>query len=152
MEKGIKIEPIIPQVDTLDHPETLSAIVSFRMSPSMLERLDMTVDKLWINRSRLIRATLLTGGLCYVGDEVIRELMDCRRVLANLGNLLKLLANELKPLAENPLLAEETQENLLSRIELVNQAQGEMHGVRERMIEMFKTLHDQLEVLNHGDL
>ncbi len=152
MEKGIKIEPIIPQVDTLDHPETLSAIVSFRMSPSMLERLDMTVDRLWINRSRLIRATLLTGGLCYVGDEVVQELTDCRRVLANLGNLLKLLANELKPLAENPLLAEETQEKLLSDLELVNQAQGEMHGIRERMIDTFKALHDQLEVLNHGDL
>lgn len=151
MEKGIKIEPIIPQVDTLDRPETLSAIVSFRMAPSMLERLDTTVDKLWINRSRLIRATLLTGGLCYVGDEVIQELANCRRVLANLGNLLKLLANELKPLAENPLLTEETQELLLSRIDLVNQAQGEMRRVRERMIETFKTLHDQLEVLNHGD-
>ncbi len=148
----IKVEPIIPNAETLERPETLSAVVSFRMAPSMLERLDRTVDSLWINRSRLIRTTLLSGGLVHVAPELARELADCRRAVANVGNLLKLLADELRPLAEDPLLAADTQERLLSRIDSVNQTQGDLRGLRERIVKTFDTLHDVLGALNNGDL
>ena len=148
----IKVEPLVPNADTIERPETLSTIVSFRMAPSMLERLDTTVDKLWINRSRLIRGTLLGGGLVYVGDEIARELSDCRKTVASVGNLLKLLADELQPLAENPLLAAETREQLLSKIDTVNRTRGDLRDLRERIVKTFDVLHDELEELNRGNL
>ena len=132
--------------------ETLSAFVSFRVRPSALRSLGLLVQSSCLSRSELIRRTLATGGVVYVGRDLISALASCRRETAQIGNLLKMLAGELQVFAENPLLAKDTRDAALS---LRARLEGEIAAVkktRRQLVRVMESVHDRLEELGNGDL
>lgn len=136
---------------TEERQETLSAIVCFRMKPSEVEQLAQMLEPLNISRSKLIRSTLMTGGVIYVGNDLIDAIVNCRISVANVGNLLKLIAGQLQTLEQNPLLDAGDQERIEGLLQRIDGASGELMQSRRALAGTLETLHKRLEELNRGD-
>lgn len=132
--------------------EALSAFVTFRIRPSSLRSLSTVVESSHLTRSELIRRTLATGGVVYIGNDLISAIADCRREIAQVGNLLKMLSGELQFFAENPLLADEVKELALALLERVDTEAAAVRGARIQLIHTMERVHDRLKELGNGGL
>ena len=131
--------------------EALSTFVSFRIRPSELKALRALVESSHMTKSELIRRALATGGVVYVGRDLISALADCRREAAQIGNLLKMLAGELQVLAENPLMAQDARDAALSLLDRLEKQTAAVKKLRIRIIRTMESVHDRLEKLGNGD-
>lgn len=134
-----------------ERPETLSAIVCFRMRPSEVEQLTQMLAPLRISRSKLIRSTLMTGGVIYVGNDLIDTLVNCRLTVASVGNLLKMIAGQLQALEQNPLLNAGDYERIDGLLQRIDNASISLLQSRIALAGTLETLHARLEELNRGD-
>lgn len=130
--------------------ERLTRFLCVRVSPSEDERIRAMVRSAGITRSGLVRSCLATGGLVYVGADVIEAIAASRADTARAGNLLKLIASQLQAVAENPSLDAAQKKSLDETLDDLGSVWSDLRDCRLRMVESLAQLYDSIQRLNGG--
>lgn len=131
--------------------ENLSEIICFRMRPSDLGDIEEKLKGLNMSRSQLIRSVIFTGGVVYVGNDVIGALSACRVDLARIGNLLKMVAGQLQLLNQMPTLVESEHAEVMKLLGTIEREGVALVKTRKKVVQAQESLHEVIGGLN-GDL
>lgn len=132
-------------------PENLSAIVTFRIRPTTLRKLDSSIPASQ-TRSQLLRTVVANHSVVYVGQELVDSIVSCRKDIARAGNLLKMIARPLYDLQDDPMRAADEREMILDTLSSVQVAGEQLLSARVCLLHTLETLNEQLRELNRGDL
>ena len=132
--------------------ERLDDRVTFRLRPGTLDSLNETSEAAGATKSQVLRSLVSTGGTFYVGSDYLAELRELQGNVARAGNLLKLSANRLTDICDNPFIADRDREAVLRAIDENTKAQTELLKLRRQVNKSFNKLFDELERLNNGNI
>lgn len=132
--------------------ERLDDRVTFRLRPGTLDSLNETSASAGATKSQVLRSLVSTGGTFYVGSDYLAELRELQGNVARAGNLLKLSANRLTDICDNPFIADRDREAVLRAIDENAKAQTELLSLRRQVNRSFNKLFDELERLNNGNI
>ena len=132
--------------------ERLDDRVTFRLRPGTLDSLNETSEAAGATKSQVLRSLVSTGGTFYVGSDYLAELRELQGNVARAGNLMKLSANRLTDICDNPFIADRDREAVLRAIDENAKAQTELLSLRRQVNKSFKKLFDELERLNNGNI
>ncbi len=132
--------------------ERLDDRVTFRLRPGTLDSLNETSEAAGATKSQVLRSLVSTGGTFYVGSDYLAELRELQGNVARAGNLLKLSANRLTDICDNPFIADRDREAVLRAIDENTKAQTELLKLRIQVNKSFNKLFDELERLNNGNI
>jgi hypothetical protein len=132
--------------------ERLDDRVTFRLRPGTLDSLNETSEAAGATKSQVLRSLVSTGGTFYVGSDYLAELRELQGNVARAGNLLKLSANRLTDICDNPFIADRDREAVLRAIDENTKAQTELLHLRRQVNKSFNKLFDELERLNNGNI
>lgn len=132
--------------------ERLDDRVTFRLRPGTLDSLNETSEAAGATKSQVLRSLVSTGGTFYVGSDYLAELRELQGNVARAGNLLKLSANRLTDICDNPFIADRDREAVLRAIDENTKAQTELLSLRRQVNKSFNKLFDELERLNNGNI
>ena len=132
--------------------ERLDDRVTFRLRPGTLDSLNETSEAVGVTKSQVLRSLVSTGGTVYVGGEYLNELRELQGNVARAGNLLKLSANRLTDICDNPFIADRDREAVLRALDENTKAQTELLSLRKQVNRSLNKLFDELERLNNGNI
>jgi ParB family chromosome partitioning protein len=132
--------------------ERLDDRVTFRLRPGTLDTLNETSAGAGTTKSQVLRSLVSTGGAIYVGGEYLDELRELQGNIARAGNLLKLSANRLTDICDNPFIADRDRSAVLRAIDENTRAQTELLKLRKLVNKSLGKLFDELERLNNGNI
>ena len=145
------------KLDTKEISDILSSMrlddrVSFRLSPNDLEKLKNESGQSSMTRSKLLRSYLKGGGTVYLNNDVAKEIYGVHTDISRVGNLLKLTANRLRDICENPLIADVYKNEVLVIIEENRVLQDELNALRRKLTVSLEKLNERTRKLNNGDI
>ncbi len=126
--------------------------ISFRVSPNDLEKLKNESGKSSMTKSKLMRSYLKSGGTVYLNNDVAKEIYGVHTDISRVGNLLKLTANRLRDICENPLIADAYKNEVLVIIEENRVLQDELNALRRKLTVSLEKLNERTRKLNNGDI
>ncbi len=124
--------------------------VTFRLRPGQLEQLNEASALAELGRSELLRAYASTGGVTYVGNEIVGELLDLKADIARIGNLLKMQQSRWDLLADNPWMLEKDSAAFSDALAQSQEIHADLEKSRKALTSLCERIREDLRRLNQG--